>query len=181
MFLAGWNERVARVLDDLEPVAICDVTDSIPVWAVAGQVQHQDCTGLLGDHGLDLGDVDGERVGLDVHEHRAAAGRSWPIDVPRHDEPASIGDACRSNPTCSVGGGVVVAAVESAADQPAICGCDSPTIRGCGCGCGCATRAFIELSTSPDSFRSPARTTYPQSAGSSSARHARFGCCIYPP
>ena len=61
-------EHVAAVFDHEQSVRVGDGTDGVPVGAVPDEVRREDRLRAGPDHGLDLGDVDLQRVGLDVDE-----------------------------------------------------------------------------------------------------------------
>jgi hypothetical protein len=71
-------EAVARVLHDLELVAVGDLADAVPVGAVPDQVGGEDRLRARADGTLDRVDVDLVRVAFDVDEHRCEPGaREW--------------------------------------------------------------------------------------------------------
>ena len=76
-------ERVARVFDHQQVVAIGDRADRVPVGRVADEVRQQDRPRLRRDQLLDRAHVGVERVGLDVDEHRDETGADERRDVGR--------------------------------------------------------------------------------------------------
>ena len=67
------SQRLARVVDQPEPVPVGDRAQLIELARVAEHVDDDDALRPLGDRGLDRGGIEVQRPRIDVREHGPAA------------------------------------------------------------------------------------------------------------
>ena len=72
--LPAGADRVRRVLDDGDPVAVAERVDGVQVDREAGEVDRHDRASPRSDERLGVREVDQARLRIGIHEHRTRAG-----------------------------------------------------------------------------------------------------------